>query len=211
MTADLAIEVEALGRGSKRAAWTGAVGLGILCGSLLFAGWRVSSVEGKVRDAEKLVAHLQGEVEELNKTKSGLRKDVGELAREKQGLETKNLDLEKEVARLRGPLAKLIEVRGSSQPLNIKDPKGQQLYDFTVWLKLPEFRKPEIEKVRYHFDHPSVILRDRVATNPENGFSVSYRGWGCFPGIEVIVTTTGKEDLTLPFDQCAHLARAAER
>jgi len=201
-----AADLEELGKSSRRAAIVSAAGLTILAGSLVAAGARLGSAEKRVSAAREEVNAMRLERDGLQKEQAALAADISRLKGQKTDLERKNLGLEAEVEKLRGPLQKLVEIDAAAQKLGLSDPKGRPLYDFSIWLKLPEFRKSEIKKVRYHFDNPSAILKDRYADNPANGFSISYRGWGCFPDIRVTLTTADGGAIEMPLDQCAKLA-----
>lgn len=105
-----------------------------------------------------------------------------------------------EVNKLRDPTIQP-NVQAVKQP-NIFDPKGRQIYDFTLWITTSQFTLNKIEKVTYVFKHKSVILKNKEAFNKSNGFLVSYRGWGCIPVVQITVKYINGEEEVLYFNMC---------
>jgi hypothetical protein len=206
MASALTAQVEDIGRASRRAAVQSLVALGALGCSLGFAAWRLASAERDFRKVQAQVIQLRDDGARLTATKQQLEGDTHRLLGEKQKLELANQGLEAEVQRLRGPLVKLVQLKSSSESLpGVRDPQGRQIYDFAIWLDLPDFRKVEINEVHYHFGHPSALKQDRVGRLPANGFSISYRGWGCFRQISVTFKLKDGSSFQQQFDQCLAL------
>ena len=80
--------------------------------------------------------------------------------------------------------------------------KGRQIYDYSIWLQTPILLKDRIEKVDYFFDHPSMLKKHRESKESSNGYSVSYRGWGCLEPVLITVHLTDGEIFKLNFYQC---------
>ncbi len=92
---------------------------------------------------------------------------------------------------------KAVELNG------IKDPSGRQVYDFSIWLQVPVLLKDKIKQVQYVFDHPTMLNKTRESTEASNGYSVSYRGWGCLKSMTIKVFLKDGESHEIQFDQCS--------
>lgn len=84
----------------------------------------------------------------------------------------------------------------------VTDPNGRQIYDFSIWLQVPVMLRDKITRVEYSFDHPSMIKKTRESSEISNGYSVSYRGWGCLTAIDIKVHFQAGEIYWLVFNQC---------
>lgn len=75
-------------------------------------------------------------------------------------------------------------------------------YEFTLRLEfLPEHAakvRPLIEKVVYQFNYPGFPEPSRTGTAPDQGFAVTYRGWGALRN--VILTIHLKDGTQVPMD-----------
>ena len=80
--------------------------------------------------------------------------------------------------------------------------KGRQIYDYSIWLQTPILLKDRIKKVDYFFDHPSMLKKHRESKESSNGYSVSYRGWGCLEPVLITVHLTDGEIFKLNFYHC---------
>jgi uncharacterized coiled-coil protein SlyX len=105
-----------------------------------------------------------------------------------------------EINKLRDPAIQP-NARAVKQP-NIYDPKGRQIYDFTLWITTSQFTLNKIEKVTYLFKHKSVILKNKEAFDNSNGFLVSYRGWGCIPVVQITVNYIDGDEEVIYFNMC---------
>ena len=87
----------------------------------------------------------------------------------------------------------------------VKDPDGKQIYDFTIWVSSSQYALNRIKQIDYQFGHKSFNLKTRVSSDGSNGFLVSYRGWGCLPGM--VITVLYEDDTTeeLYFNMCEGL------
>lgn len=88
----------------------------------------------------------------------------------------------------------------------LKDSENRQIYDFTLWIDLPYSRRQEIQSVEYKFEHPTYIDKVRTGREPSNGFSVSYRGWGCLNAVELTVLLENGDKVQTIFDMCKALS-----
>ena len=120
-------------------------------------------------------------------------KDLGKIADRQQKLTDLEADYTKALALANARSAELpvfdqIHPKAKAVPLaGQKDPRGNPLYDFTVWLDAPTAVREQIAKVTYAFDHPTFVNKRQVATDPSNGFVVSYRGWGALRLVTITV------------------------
>jgi len=101
------------------------------------------------------------------------------------------------------PLKALIIPIVKSTPLNKKGYKNYDLYDFSLYLKLPESRKKEIKKVNYYFTHKYAFKLN--STNPEDNFRVKFEGWGCFTDIKISLFLVNSDSLIIHFNMCEEL------
>lgn len=84
----------------------------------------------------------------------------------------------------------------------IFDNKKRQIYDYSIWLEVPILLKDKIIKVVYNFPDSSMFKKVRESAESANGYSVSYRGWGCFSNMEVNIHLKDKNIHTFSFNQC---------
>jgi Caspase domain len=77
-----------------------------------------------------------------------------------------------------------------------------QKFAFDVWLQLAPADRARIAKVVYDFVLASEPLHIE-STDPSNGFSVAYDGWGCYSNVQVKVTLSNGIALTpATFNMC---------
>ena len=135
--------------------------------------------------------NLQADIEAKQAKRDDLDAAIRELEDERDFLKT-------------GPLSELVRVDALAVKLDgRRDPQGRQLYDFSLWLDVPNNRKQDIREVRYRRLAGERLQDVLVGTEPSNGFRRSYLGWGCFDKVDVvIVKTTGEETPPIRVDQC---------
>jgi len=136
-----------------------------------------------------------------------------EIASKKSQIE----ELRVEEETLRENISKLVKVLNKRDSIEItpnaradivgglKDATGHQIYDFALWISVPEELGPEIERVEYEFDHPSFRSKTQISREPANGFRVGYRGWGCLALITIHVFLRDGTSYTMYFDMCEAL------
>ena len=129
---------------------------------------------------------------------------VKELTQKEQELASKIEDQERRIEELEWASSpKAIFAQTKAVKLDgIIDSAGRQIYDFSVWLQIPVLVKDKITKVEYFFDHPSMLKKMRESMEGSNGYSVSYRGWGCLNPIDIRIHLNDSEIYELVFDQC---------
>jgi DNA repair exonuclease SbcCD ATPase subunit len=74
-----ALELEKLGKASRRAAIEGGLGIAILIGSLAFAGFRLSVAQNKLAAANEKLSTIQDQVKELENAKAQKEADLASL------------------------------------------------------------------------------------------------------------------------------------
>jgi type II secretory pathway pseudopilin PulG len=63
---------------------------------------------------------------------------------------------------------------------------GSNLYQFNIWLDLLPEDKAAIQQVVYTFNHPTWGKDNKdTSKTPENGFMVSYEGWGAINSVDI--------------------------
>lgn len=138
---------------------------------------------------------------------SGLRSMHAEIANkevQRDSLDAAIDTLQKQVDLLvHGPLWDLATVDANAVRLEgRKDGRGRQLYDFGLWLNVPNNRKQDIAEVGYRRRFGESLQAVLVGTEPSNGFGVSYLGWGCFPVLDVTIVERSGTMTTKRVDQC---------
>lgn len=113
-----------------------------------------------------------------------------------------------------GPLDKIVSMEaitvklvGEKTKITVEESgestqKDAQLYDFSLWIDVPNNRKNDIESVEYRRKNGAVLQKVLSSKEPTNGFGVSYKGWGCFPIIEVTIKEKSGEITKMSFNQC---------
>lgn len=80
--------------------------------------------------------------------------------------------------------------------------KDRPVYQVRVWIDLPKERAGEVLKVEYFFDHPSFVPKLLTAFEGDQGFRLTFRGYGCVPATATLVSVDGAKH-PVPFDMCA--------
>jgi hypothetical protein len=100
-----------------------------------------------------------------------------------------------------------IKAKARATPVTgLTDGAGRQDFDFLLWLEAPGPVKERIDRVAYHFDHPTFINKLRESNDPSSGFAVSYRGWGCLALVKIDIHYHDARTDTLYFDMCNALS-----
>jgi hypothetical protein len=102
-----------------------------------------------------------------------------------------------------GPLAKIVAMEAMAVELvGRKTQDDNQLYDFSLWIDVPNNRKNDIERVEYRRGPGDKLQKVITGNQPTNGFSVSYTGWGCFHIVEVTIIEKSGKSTKMSFNQC---------
>lgn len=169
-------EYQKLRRSSYLSAALTVMGFVIIVSSLIFSYTQIREKEARVNELTELEDQLAKKIEEQEA-------------------------LIKEYEWASSPLAIMAQTKAIT--LNgIRDPQGRQVYDFSIWLQVPVLLKDKIVKVSYYFDHPTMIKKNRESQEAANGYSVSYRGWGCLSSVIITVSLTDGTIHKLDFNQC---------
>lgn len=68
----------------------------------------------------------------------------------------------------------------------LKKVNGTEIYNFSLWLNIPENKKGQIKDVTYIFNHPSFgRYNRRSSTNEGDGFHAGYEGWGAIDDVTI--------------------------
>ncbi len=120
---------------------------------------------------------------------------------------------------IHGPLAEIVTPRAQAERLvrlsgrPIEDDSGWQLFAITLWIDLPDVRSLKVEKVEYLFlqqrsdqvsPHPSFWPNPKIGGERDNGFAITYTGWGCVRKVKLTILHTGGKS-TVDFDLCQAL------
>jgi hypothetical protein len=156
---------------SKKAAWVTALGAVILFAALAFGIYQLSYYNDAVVEKKRELESLKNEEQSLLKQLSVLRenysvskKSILELEKHVDESGSKKL---REMIKETTPLSAIIIPRATGEPIPGRFSRtGQQIYNFSLWIDVPEERKSEIEKVRYEFNHPTFQDKINESINP---------------------------------------------
>lgn len=79
------------------------------------------------------------------------------------------------------------------------------IYDFSISLRIPPEQRDHVRKATYTFNHPTFKRRAQSSTQPENGFRVGYRGWGCLNEVGVTLDLDDGGQVVLSINMCSQL------
>jgi len=160
------------------------------------AAWLLATF-GVVRRLESRAAQLRSESHSLEKANAA-------LLIEKQKLSADNQRLAALARLLNGPLPSVIQPKLYAQRVEeITDPHGNPVYDFILFLSVPEPRRGEIRSVEYIVNHPEKLNKVMRGGSSEASFAAAYRGTGCFIPVLIRVTPTNGAPFVISFDECA--------
>lgn len=205
-----------LRKASKKAAWVTALGAIILFASLAFGIYQLSyyndAVAEKIHELESLKNEEQALIKQLSVLRenySANKKSILELERRVDEGGSKKL---REMIKETTPLSAIIIPQAKAEPIPGRLSRtGQQIYNFSLWIDLPEERKSEIEKVRYEFNHPTFKDKINESVNPGDGFRIGYQGWGCLTRVIITMYPREGEPINIDFDMCRALGFYSER
>ncbi|MFQ5605236.1 MAG: pYEATS domain-containing protein [bacterium] len=136
-----------------------------------------------------------------------LQAEVGRKKAVSAKLNTKITELNETIERIKfGPIAELLTVKAIAiRQEGRRDAQNRQLYNFMLWLDLPEFRKKDIEFVKYYFDDPSMLKKERIGKEVSNGFAINYLGYGCLRRVKVTVVLKQHPNVEIDFPMCERI------
>ncbi len=163
-------------RRSKWAAIFTLLGFMIFISSLIYCYYRLNSLEKEVSQKKIILSELNSEIKDLNQTINKLKY---------------------------APISELIIPKVVAVPIEgLKDRENRQIYDFTIWIDIPYYRREDIQSVEYTFEHTSYLKPKRIGREPSNGFGVSYRGWGCLTLVKLKVILKNGNQILKNFNMC---------
>jgi hypothetical protein len=156
-----------------------------------------------INNAKKDLAKIRSETLLLQQTNQALKSNNTKLSAD-------NTRLAALASLLNGPLSSVVEPRLYVQRVEgITDPRGKPVYDFILFLNVPEPRRSEIKAVEYIVNHPEKLNPVMHGGSAEASFAAAYRGTGCFVPVIVKVTPVRGNPFTTAFDECAAWADAS--
>lgn len=78
---------------------------------------------------------------------------------------------------------------------------GNERYNFSLWVDIPEVLKPSVKKVSYYFNHPSFSQKLYEITDPSEGYRFTYSGWGCLVNVKITVYLESR-NIEIEFYMC---------
>lgn len=186
-----------VGKKSHRNALLSSISVLIILVSLFYSAWKLKALD-----------------EAIMKKKG----EIGELESRRIMLFAQNDSLTQIVYHLDSVLAMPISEKKSVSLSNVLKPRTEaklveglrgyqdlQVYDFSLWLDVPQQWKAKIAEVRYEFNHPSFHQKAQVSSDPTTGFRVGYRGWGCLHIVTISAAMIDGSTNTIEFDMCKAL------
>ena len=158
--------------------------------------WAVAVISSGV-----VVNHARREVRDLEHRAAQLRQQNNKLQVDKSQLQ--------KLAGVVGTLPSVVKPKVYVQRVaGISDPQGRPIYDFILFLSVPEARRAEIQRVDYIINNPARLNPIARGGSAEASFAMAYRGNGCFKPVLVRVTPVRGNPFVIPFDECAAWAEA---
>jgi hypothetical protein len=180
------LQLEALGKASRRAAMLSVLALLIVLASLAYGSYR-----------------LKHDIADLHAKKAGLQKEVGTLQTQLDNLRDSVKSLK--YAQIT-PQNEVFQFQATANPKpGLVTSGGKKVYDFSIYMNGSPELLEKIQEVTYDFDHPTFINKHQESTDPESKFMVRYTGWGCLTQVNVVVYMKDGAKQTVPFDMCKSL------
>lgn len=175
--------------------------------------------EHKRQDADVLQ-----DLERLKKEREGLQAEIDSLKTSRQVQAKQNLTLRDSLRQIEStvkraeapdlaytvnrltPISALVTPRAQEKLISgLVTSDGKQIYDFSLWLDIPDQEKAKIQEVSYEFNHPTFRQPRQVSSEPSTGFRVGYRGWGCLSSVIITIRPREGEPEKIDFDMCRAL------
>ena len=179
-----------LKRKSKQGAIISLIGLFIVVLAFVFSANRLTDLNDNIRLKTEELDSLGSTISQQKERIDANQNLINDLVNEINKLRDPNIK----------PNARAVEIPG------IKDSKGRQIYDFTVWITSSQHTLNKIKRVNYQFGHDTFIIKNRESNDRSNGFLVSYRGWGCLFVVKVIVEYDSNEKEDIYFNMCEEIS-----
>ena len=157
----------------------------------------------KLNNLNKEIELKESRIDSLTKIQV---EQLDSIARQTETIEANKVlvkQLSEDLIRLQDPTVK--PFTEAKEVPNMLDHKKRQLYDFSIWVNSSNYTLDKISKVSYHFLQGETLQKVREGDNPSNGFLISYRGWGCFPLMRIVVTYKDGTTEDMYFDACEAL------
>lgn len=165
-----------------------------LVASLIYSATRLAPLEEDIRTKSARIEKLRAtEADYLEKIDSA-RAEYAELRSNIEQLYAVRVTRENRVFELKAT-AKATDRITSAGP-------G---YNFVIFVNAPEETLRGIERVRYHFDHPSFRQKIQDSSDRADRFAVRYFGWGCLTSVPATLYLTDGEVKEIDFNMCQSL------
>ncbi len=163
------------------------------------------------------LAALRQQMQALRAEKTSLENSGNALRSQTNTYLTSIRELSSEVAKsadqgLNSAVQRLTPVSAAVQPranavleTGLKTPDGRQIYKYSLWLEAPPAEKAKIARVSYFFNHPTFIHKTQASSNPEEGFRISYNGWGCLSSVIITLALKNGPEQKIDFNMCGAL------
>lgn len=199
-------------RSSRHSAWITLFGALVVGGAFLFSLVKLSDINQEYETKQALANAEQRRADSLKDVAASMQKQIEVLRGNARELEQSYASLHTVVAASNSPQLKMaysknlplitvVKPRATAVPSKTGR-ASVPLYDFSLWVDVPENRKSEIVSVEYEFNHPTFRQKTQQSSNAEDGFKVSYSGWGCLRSVLVRIHLRQGGVQTIDFDMC---------
>ena len=184
----------------------------VVGGAFLYSLVKLNDINQEYQTKQTLANAAQQRADSLNDVAASMEKQIDVLRSNTRELEQSYAKLHTVVAASGSPKLKMEYTKGvpliavvkprASAVRSNTGRTGTPLYDFSLWLDVPEDRKTEIASVEYEFNHPTFRQKTQESSDPKSGFKVGYDGWGCLRSVLVKIRLKQGGVQTIDFDMC---------
>lgn len=212
MSPDLQFDEARVRKSSRHSAWITLFGALVVGIAFLYSLLKLNDINQEYQTKQALANAAQQKADSLRDIAASMEKQIGVLRGNTRELEQSYAKLHTVVAASGSPKLKMEYTKGTPLIAVVKPRasamrsnggrSGTPLYDFSLWLDVPEDRKEEIASVEYEFNHPTFRQKTQESSDPKTGFKVSYNGWGCLRSVLVKIHLKQGGAQTIDFDMC---------
>ena len=156
-------------------------------------------ISSQVNREMKIYAEMQQKNEKLRAEQEQLKAD---FEKEKKNYESLQDNIKKLYATAITAENEVFELQATAKATGTVSRSNESQYDFKIFINTSESLLEKIEKVVYHFNHPTFPVKEQESVNKADRFSVGYKGWGCLANMEVEIHLADKTVQKMNFNMC---------
>lgn len=192
----------------------------VVGGAFLYSLLKLNDINQEYETKQALANAAQQRADSLKDMAASMEKQIEVLRNNTRELEQSYAKLHTVVAASGSPALKMEYAKGTPLIAVVK-PRASAvrsntgrtttpLYNFSLWLDVPDNRRGEIGSVEYEFNHPTFRQKTQESFDPGNGFRVGYNGWGCLRSVLVKIHLKQGGVQTIDFDMCEAVGFVAD-